>query len=304
MKWIKKGLIFGAQGRSEWMDNSALKPVPLLLGDIIRVFAAFRDKNGVSRMGYVDLNANNPSEVLNYSKEPILDIGEPGCFDDNGVVPCAIVEHKGKIYIYYSGYQLGHKVRFYFLGGLAISEDNGLTFKKYSKVPIMERTNNEFVFRSIQGLFYDEGKWKVYYIAGNSFFKGKTGKQLASYNLRYMETDSLFDFSKEGVSVINPGGDEYRIGSPQIIKEGNIYKMYYCVGSEDITYQMAYAESNDGINWIRDDKKLGLDLSETGWDSEMMAYPFVLNYKDKKYMFYNGNNFGNAGFGYAVLESE
>ena len=108
MKWIKKGLIFGAQGRSEWMDNSALKPVPLLLGDIIRVFAAFRDKNGVSRMGYVDLNANNPSEVLNYSKEPILDIGEPGCFDDNGVVPCAIVEHKGKIYIYYSGYQLGH----------------------------------------------------------------------------------------------------------------------------------------------------------------------------------------------------
>ena len=36
---------------------------------------------------------------------------------------------------------------------------------------------------------------------------------------------------------------------------------------------MAYAESEDGVNWNRNDAKLNLGLSESGWDSEMMAYP-------------------------------
>ena len=46
---------------------------------------------------------------------------------------------------------------------------------------------------------------------------------------------------------------------------------------------------------------LGFERTVGGWDSDMAAYPSVIRYKDKTYMFYNGNNFGHEGFGYAEL---
>jgi len=45
-----------------------------------------------------------------------------------------------------------------------------------------------------------------------------------------------------------------------------------------------------------------IDVSEEGWDSEMLAYPFFYKHNEKVYMFYNGNGFGKSGFGYAELE--
>lgn len=94
MKWDKKGLIYGPNGDSSWAQGWALQPTPLLLRDEgrIRVFAGFRTREGVSRVGFVDLSAQNPSRILRVSEKPALDIGVPGAFDENGVVPCAVVE--------------------------------------------------------------------------------------------------------------------------------------------------------------------------------------------------------------------
>ena len=63
-----------------------------------------------------------------------------------------------------------------------------------------------------------------------------------------------------------------------------------------------YAESKDGISWERKDDKVGIDVSESGWDSEMICYPFVFEHKGQKYLLYNGNGYGKTGLGYAVLE--
>ena len=68
------------------------------------------------------------------------------------------------------------------------------------------------------------------------------------------------------------------------------------------SYRIGYAESKDGITWKRLDDKAGIERSKFGWDSEMMSYPNVIKYQDKIYMFYNGNGFGQSGFGYAILE--
>ena len=50
------------------------------------------------------------------------------------------------------------------------------------------------------------------------------------------------------------------------------------------------------------DDKVGIDVSESGWDSEMIEYPYVFNHKSKKYMVYNGNGYGINGIGLAVFE--
>ena len=87
MKWIKKGHIYGPSGRISWAKHSALTPTPVLINeDIIRVYAGFRDENGISRIGFVDVEAENPSKIRYISKSPVLDIGVAGAFDDNGVI--------------------------------------------------------------------------------------------------------------------------------------------------------------------------------------------------------------------------
>ena len=77
--------------------------------------------------------------------------------------------------------------------------------------------------------------------------------------------------------------------------------MFFGSGSETEPYKLAYAESADGISWIRKDTELGLSLSPDGWDSQMMAYPAIVFWNDRVYMFYNGNDYGRSGFGYAEL---
>src|SRR5690554_5141399 len=86
MRWSKKGLVWNASYDLPWAVNSALTPTPIALGSVIRVYAGFRDELGVSRIGFVDLSAQDPTQVVSSSQKPALDIGRPGAFDDNGVI--------------------------------------------------------------------------------------------------------------------------------------------------------------------------------------------------------------------------
>ena len=84
--------------------------------------------------------------------------------------------------------------------------------------------------------------------------------------------------------------------------------MYYCYrGSEDFrngknSYQIGYAWSDDLTNWSRDDLQANINISKKGWDSKMVAYPYIVQTSWGTYMFYNGNGFGRSGFGFAKLE--
>ena len=65
-------------------------------------------------------------------------------------------------------------------------------------------------------------------------------------------------------------------------------------------YRLGYAESFDGLTWERRDEHAGLDVSSKGFDSEMVAYAAVVKYEGRRFMFYNGNNYGYDGIGLAV----
>ena len=209
MKWIKRGLIYGPSGDSWWAQRWALQPTPLLRPDgTIRVFVGLRTHEGISRVGFVDVSADNPAEVLRVSPEPVLDIGEPGAFDENGVVPCAIVEREGKLYLYYAGYQLGQKVKFFVFGGLAISEDGGVSFRRHSRVPICDRTDDERFFRVIHSIMLENGGWRVWYGAGSEFTY-ENGRALPNYDIRYAESD-------DGITLNRRAGTWRRSGARRV----------------------------------------------------------------------------------------
>ena len=87
-------------------------------------------------------------------------------------------------------------------------------------------------------------------------------------------------------------------------KKDNVYRMFFTKGTITKDYFAGYAESEDGLTWSRMDEKIGIQKSKTGWDSEMLCYPSVIEVNRKAYMFYNGNNFGYDGFGYAILANK
>jgi hypothetical protein len=67
-------------------------------------------------------------------------------------------------------------------------------------------------------------------------------------------------------------------------------------------YRIGSAYSDDLVHWTRDDSKAGITVSDSGWDSEMVSYPHILQLDGETYMFYLGNQVGRFGFGLAKLK--
>ena len=306
MKWRKTGLIWGPDGSMAWARHSALQPTPLVLGNRIRVYVGVRDDDGVGRVSYVDVDADDPARVLDVSGHPVLDIGEPGTFDDNGVIPCAAVRRDdGRVFLYYAGYQIPKRVKFLAFGGLAISHDDGRTFTRYSQVPVLERTADELYFKATHCVLFDEGVWKFWYSAGSEFITNDRGYPLPKYDTRYVESaDGIYPNGPGEVCMPVRGGEEYRLGRASVIRTGEIYRMFFVWGTPEIGLRLGYAESRDGRTWERDDSRLGLE-PEGGdaFDSRHMSYPNIVERAGRFFLFYNGNDYGRAGFGVAELES-
>lgn len=302
MHWKKLGLVYTADRKYDWTQSHAFIPTPILLNDdLIRVYVAFRDKNNVGRIGFVDVQSKNPTTILRVSQKPVFDIGEPGTFDDNGVNPMTILPFNGYYYLYYVGWQLGTKVRYTLLTGIARSSD-GNSFVRIKKTPILERSDNELFVRTAAHVKFHEGRYKMWYIAGDSWIEVK-GKMVPTYNMRYLESIDGLHWGSEGKVCLDlSSSNEYGFGRPYILVEDNLYKMWYSIRYKDRGYRLGYAESKDGQHWIRKDDEVGIDVSKSGWDSEMICFCSIIDTAGKRYMFYNGNNYGETGFGVAVLE--
>jgi predicted GH43/DUF377 family glycosyl hydrolase len=304
MYWNKLGLVYVANGEQSWTTSHAYIPTSMMLDEeTIRVYVAFLDREKVGRVGYVDVSAKNPLEILKVSDKPVLDIGEIGTFDDNGVTPICILEHESKIYMYYVGWQIGVKVRYYLFTGLAISTDGGETFIRQARVPVLERSDRELFVRTAAHVHKDDDKWRIWYVAGDKWID-VNNKQVPTYNLRYLESKDGINWEKEGRVCLDLYPEaEYGFGRPFVIKENDLYQMWYSIRSVHKGYRLGYAESLDGTNWNRQDCRVGIDVSEQGWDSEMICFSCIQKTKYGSYMFYNGNNYGETGFGVAQLQA-
>jgi sucrose-6-phosphate hydrolase SacC (GH32 family) len=303
MKWTKHGLIYAPDGRLPWAKHYAFPPTPYFLGDgRLRLYCAFCDAHTVGRVGYVDVDPADPKRVLAVSERPVLDIGEPGCFDENGLLPTSVVPVGDKLYLYYVGYQLGMKVRYYQFQGLAVSEDGGVTFRRRRRTPVLDRSDAEPHHRTSAFVMRDGGRFKAWYVGGDRWTE-VNGKSLPVYSIKYLESDDGEHWDPTGEPCVNlKSDDEHALGRAWVLKGDRLWRMFYSSRTRSKGYRLGYAESADGRRWTRKDDEVGIDVSPDGWDSQMIAYSSVVPYRDKVYLFYNGNNCGQTGFGYAVLE--
>lgn len=307
MKWKKLGNIFKVNKNFGWMYSHASVPIAEnLKNDKFKIYFSTRNINNESSVGYVIIDLKYPDKILEISDKPILTKGKPGTFDDSGVMGSCILNDGEKKYMYYIGWNLGITVPFRNAIGIALSEDGGKTFRKMFKGPILDRIKSEPYFTASSCVIKEDGIFKMWYLSCTDWVK-INNKIVPRYHIKYAESHNAIDWNRKGIVAIDYRDEyEYAISVPRVIKENGKYKMWFSSrGSKHTpTYRIRYAESEDGINWIRKDEKVGIDVSKDGWDSEMICYPFVFDHKGKRYMLYNGNGYGKTGFGLAILEQD
>jgi predicted GH43/DUF377 family glycosyl hydrolase len=302
MKWIKRGRIYVPPGDVEWARHYAFPPTPLMRGDgVLRLYMAFCDADTVGRIGYVDVRAESPAEILEVSERPVLDIGAPGMFDENGILPTCVVPVGEQLFMYYVGYQLGYGVTYYQFQGLAISDDGGESFQRAKRVPVIDRSDAEPLNRTSAFVRPHGGRFQMWYVGGDSWTV-VDGKPLPVYNMRFLESEDGIAWPEEGAVCMDFDlKDEHAFGRPWVWEEGDGLAMMYSVRTRSKDYRLGFARSTDGRRWERHDDEVGIDVSESGWDSEMIAYSSIVRSGERTFLFYNGNGRGRTGFGYAEL---
>lgn len=303
MQWVKKGQIFEPNGQFDWMQKYGILPTPIYLSEqnLIRIFFATASSDNIGRITYMDVDANNPTQILKSANKILLHEGEAGTFDDCGINPSSYVKHNDQEFLYYVGYERSVKVPFTLFPGVSVGNVND-GFKRLKKVPLIDRSDEHPYSLAAPFVILDNNKFKMWLWIASCWTK-VNGKDYLSAKIGYAESNNGIDWVilKDDCILPDPA-TEFSVGRPWVIQEDGIYKMFYSVRYVDKLYRLGYAESKDGVNWVRKDDEIGLDVSESGWDSEMICYPAVVKTKDKTFLFYNGNNNGASGFGYAELK--
>ena len=97
-------MVWNTPGHAWWSRTQALGPTPHLRDDgTIRVFLTTLDEQGRGRPMYVDVSAADPTRLLKVSDHFLMDVGRPGTFDDNGLMPISFVPWRGALRMYYAG---------------------------------------------------------------------------------------------------------------------------------------------------------------------------------------------------------
>jgi hypothetical protein len=317
MKWIKKGKIFDPTEHQ--LINGCLEfaqsPQTLVFDDFVRVYFSTRQKElntgkYLSHIAYVDFDQH--FNILQISQKEVISLGGLGCFDEHGIFPINVLRVEDKIMAFTCGWSRRVSVSVETSIGLAFSDDNGETFSKYGTGPILSSSLQEPVLVGDGFVKKFGDTFHMWYIFGTKWMPQQENEPPARvYKIGHAASkDAIHWVKDEGISIIADGiGPDECQALPTVVKINDRYHMYFCYrhstdfrSNANRGYRIGYAFSDDLSTWKRDDGNVGISLSKDGWDSEMMCYPHLFQFKEQTYLLYNGNQFGRLGFGLAVLE--
>jgi hypothetical protein len=300
MKWVKRGLILKPPTHLPWAKSHAALPmVGATNGTRVQVYFSARDERSRAQIGRASIDLDNPAAEPEFEPEPLIRLGPRGAYDDSGVTGGCLVEEAGRQYLYFSGWSLAVGVPFLFFIGCAVSTDQGATFEKVSAAPVLGRNRFDPFLTASPSVLVEGGVWRMWYVSSTGWSAGSETEP--NYNIRYAESRDGIEWRPTGRTCIDYSyAGEHAIARPHVMKDGAVYRMWYSHRGD--SYRIGYAESADGLQWTRKDAEAGITVSADGWDSEMVAYPWVGEIGGRTRMLYNGNSFGRTGIGEALLD--
>lgn len=317
MKWKKLGKIFDPT-KYTLPDNCfdfAQSPQTLVFDDFVRIYFSTRQKDEkgkyLSHVTYVDFD-KNLKDVRHVSTKPVISLGDLGCFDEHGIFPMNVVRNEKNIYAYTTGWNRRVSVSADASIGLAISDDDGKSFKKVGTGPVVTASLTEPFLVCDAFVSVIDKVFHMWYIYGTKWFHDNSEEEAQRvYKIAYARSTDGINWERDSRQIIPDRLNENECQAlPTVIYFGNKYHMFFCYreatgfrNNKERAYRIGYAYSDDLKTWTRADDQVGIDVSKEGWDAEMMCYPHVFSCDGNIYLLYNGNEFGRYGFGIAVLEN-
>lgn len=301
--WRKLGLLYCpvGDGRHPKLLSHAANPLPIQLDrDVYRVFFSGRDAYNRSSVGAVDIDIVK-REVICEHQAPFFGHGPEGSFYADGVSIGNCYVANGVQYMLFMGWQ-SSKVSHWRgdIGRLIVQPD--LTLKLDVNAPFMGPDVVDPISLSYPWVLENpEGGYHMWYGSTETWDAGN-GEML--HVIKYATSRDGHSWSREGLAI------PYELGKAQAFSRPTVgrncqgaYEMWfsYRSGSGE-KYRVGHAVSRDGRNWELSLEDAGINVSASGWDSEMIEYPFVFDHAGRRYLLYNGNDYGRSGFGLAVLE--
>jgi hypothetical protein len=303
MRWRKLGRIFKTAGQEPWMQSHASMPFAEALGgNILRIWFTPRDAQNRSHLAWLEVDIAAPQDVKQLALRPTLAPGPEGAFDDNGAMGSWLVRHGGERRHYYIGWTQSGADPFHVAIGLATASDDGTDFSRRGPGPVLDRSAADPVMVSTPCVLQERGRWRMWYL---SVIGWPDKTQPPHYDLRHAVSRDGLSWTPDPtpcIAVSHPG--ECAIARPSVIRDKDRWRMWYSYRGMDFPYRIGYAESHDGVSWVRRDEMAGIATSDSGWDDAMIAYPFVFDHAGGRYMLYAGNGYGREGMGLAILEQD
>ena len=295
--WLRQGNIFKKH-------HAQVPVVDIDMPNCWRIYYSKRI-NGKSQPYYLDVEKGNPSHIIFESTEPILPLGDIGTFDVSGVMPTEILSFGDTKYLYYIGWTNRLDVPYHNTLGLAISQDGGNSWEKFSKGPIFGTSYKEPGYVGTISIIKKGDLYFGYYLSCRDW-KVFNEKPEPIYDIKIATSSNAIDWEPIG-TAISLCGKEGGISKACVISFENYFIMWYAIRMEDDyrlnpenSYRIKCAKSFDLVNWEKIND-MGLDIDpESNWDNIMVEYPHVVNFENNLHLFYNGNGFGLSGIGHAI----
>lgn len=319
LRWRKLGKIFdpGDHRLAVGGAGFAQSPQALVFDDFVRVYFSTRarDADGkyLSQVSYVDF-AEDLRTVLRVADREVIPLGDLGCFDEHGIFPFHVTRESGRIMAYPSGWSRRVSVSVETAIGLAVSDDDGRTFRRIGPGPVLGPSRQEPCLVGDGFVRHVDGVHHMWYIFGTGWKRFDAGSAPdRTYKIGHATSPDGVRWTKEDgkqIIVDRLGADESQ-ALPTVVTIAGRHHIFFCFRhshdfrtNKERGYRLGHAWSDDLKTWVRDDEG-GAPAGTPGeWDSDMQCYPHAFAFRGRTYLLYNGNEFGRAGFGLAVLEED
>ena len=302
-QWQKLGLLYcpREQGNHPKLLSHAANPLPVFIEDnLYRIFYSGRDADNRSSVGAVDVDIAR-RVVIREHEFPFFMHGPEGSFYADGVSIGCCYQVNGVQYMLFMGWQNSTASHWRGdIGRLIVHSD--LTLELDRGEPLLGSSKIDPISLSYPCVMSNAaGGYNMWY-GSTKMWDAGNGEMLHVIN--QASSFDGHDWIPEGLAgPYEPGGAQV-FSKPSVVQNSRDggYAMWFSYRSgKGETYRIGYAMSEDGKHWVVKNEDAGIDISRTGWDSEMIEYPHIFDHKGQRYMLYNGNGYSKSGFGLAIL---
>lgn len=300
-RWQKLGLLYTPEEKKRHpkLLTHAANPLPIHIeGDVYRIFFSGRDEQNRSSVGAVDVDIVNQKVLVEHT-QPFFEHGPENSFYSDGVSIGSCYKSNGILYMLFMGWQSPPGCHWRGdIGRLVVTPE--LSLKLEDDEPFMGIDSTDPISLSYPWVqARPSGGFDMWY---GSTLKWDAGNGEMLHVIHHAASDDGINWRRNGLAVPYELGLAQAFSRPTVVlSDGGDFEMWFSyrsgVGEK---YRIGYARSRDGINWTLDLNGAGLGVSQTGWDSEMIEYPFVFDHNGVWYVLYNGNGYGRTGFGLAM----